>query len=451
MSLTVTPLDPGPIALLAAVPGPDLAAVGYDESEHVVAGEATAYTARATPTDGRWEVDPAGTAPFATRAVLRRPADPASFSGTVVLEWLNVSSGADAAPDYTYLAEEIVRRGHVYVGLSAQHTGVEGGRAAVAGPDADPSPGLKGTDPDRYGDLHHPGDAYCYSILSEVARALRDPAPWTPWSDLAVERLLVVGESQSAFALTTYCNAVHLRERVVDGFLVHSRGGAALPLGEPGVGIDLGHARSGPATRLRDDLDVPVVVVQTETDVLSPRLRFLPARQPDSSLLRTWEVAGAAHADLWQIGEFESFLGCPDPVNRGQQGYVVRAALRHLDTWVRTGEAAPSAPPLEVADADSPAFLLDDLGNAVGGVRTPCVDAPVQVLSGLAVPGAPVICQLFGRTLPADPALLRARYASEAVYLEAYESATDAAIAAGFVLPEDRTAVLTEARPDLIP
>ena len=56
-------------------------------------------------------------------------------------------------------------------------------------------------------------------------------------------------------------------------------------------------------------------------------------------------VAGAAHADLFQIGEFESFLGCPDPVNRGQQAYVARAALRHLVAWAGGGPAAPSAPP----------------------------------------------------------------------------------------------------------
>ena len=37
-----------------------------------------------------------------------------------------------------------------------------------------------------------------------------------------------------------------------------------------------------------------------------------------------------------------------------------------------------------------------------------------------------------------DPALIRARYADRAAYLAAYAAATDAAIAAGFVLAEDR-------------
>jgi hypothetical protein len=78
------------------------------------------------------------------------------------------------------------------------------------------------------------------------------------------------------------------------------------------------------------------------------------------------------------------------------------------------------------------------------------VDAPVQVLSGSAAPGASLICSLFGRTLPMDPARISSLYGSRDDYLAAYETATDAAIAAGFVLPEDRDAVLAEARPDLV-
>ena len=47
-----------------------------------------------------------------------------------------------------------------------------------------------------------------------------------------------------------------------------------------------------------------------------------------------------------------------------------------------------------------------------------------------------------------DPARLRELYADRDAYLAAYTAATDAAIAAGFVLPEDRDAVLAEARPE---
>ena len=250
--------------------------------------------------------------------------------------------------------------------------------------------------------------------------------------------MLAIGESQSAYALTTYVNVVQPETLTFDGFLVHSRGGAALPLGEPGSPVDLVARLNGAPMPFRVDLSEPVITVQTEGDLLG-RLNYLPARQPDADLLRVWEVAGAAHADLFQIGEFESFLGCPEPVNRGQQAYVVRAALRWLESWARGGAAAPSASPLSVVDG---VFELDEVGNVLGGVRTPVVDAPADVLSGYAAPEASPICALFGRTLP----LSQPMWASHDEYLAAYAVATDAAIEAGFVLADDRDAVLSEAR-----
>lgn len=390
-----TPLTCGNgVSLMAANPGPDLPARGYVEEELRASGTAPAA--------------------YATRVVVRRPSS--GGSGTLVVEWLNVSSGQDACPDWTYLAEEIVRQGHTWAGVSAQAVGVEGGPARVDSGVALQG-ALKSQDPERYGDLAHPGDEYSYEIYTQVARGLG--------ADLGATCVLAVGESQSAYALTHYVNEVHATAGVFDGFLVHSRGNGTLHTTEP--------------TPIRTDHAAPVMIVQTEGDLFG-RLNYLPARQDDAERLRLWEIAGAAHADHFQIGEFESFLGCPDPVNRGQQAYVVRAALRWLEGWARGGPAAPTAPRLSIT---GDAFVVDEVGNVVGGVRTPVVEAPADVLSGLASPGASAICGLFGRTLP----LPRPVFASHEEYLAAYTAATDAAIDAGFVLPEDRDAVLAEARP----
>ena len=420
---TFAPLTCGNgVSLMAAVVGADLAAAGYVEEELRASGTARSYAEHAP-------------AAYATRVVVRRPES--GGSGTLVVEWLNVSSGQDAGPDWTYLAAEIVRRGHTWAGVSAQHVGVEGGPAAVSAGVA--LQGLRDLDPERYADLAHPGDAYSYDIYSQVARGLA--------ADLGASCVLAVGESQSAYALTTYANVAQSDAGVFDGLLVHSRGGAALPLGVPGRGIDLAERMGGEPVPIRSDLGVPVIVVQTETDLFG-RLDYLPARQPDAELFRLWEVAGTAHADRFQIGEFESFLGCPDPVNRGQQVYVVRAALRWLESWARGGPAAPVSPRLSAVGSG---FALDAVGNALGGVRTPVVEAPVEVLSGFAADGASPICALFGRTLPMTPDLLAERWVSRAAYLSAYSSALEAAISAGFVVAEDRDAVLAEARPDLLP
>lgn len=435
---TFEELPPGESGLLSARPGPDLDAAGYVEREYAVSGTAPSYRGE-TPPDGRWELSVADEAEFATRIVVRRPSSAGAFSGTVVAEWLNVSSGSDAAPDWNYLAEEVVRRGHAWVGISAQHIGIEGG-AALVGVEGLAPTGLN-TQP-RYAVLQHPGDAYCYGIYAAVVAALEKG----PLADLAVDVRLAVGESQSAFALTTFVNGVHPLTRIFDGFLVHSRGGAAMPLGEPGAAVDPRQYRANWPVAIRDDLDVPVLMLQTETD-LTGALRYLPARQPDTAYVRLWEVAGTAHADRFVIGEFEELLGCPRPVNRGQQAFVARAALRRLDAWARGGDPAPMAPRLETAGEE---FVLDAWGNACGGVRTPVVDAAVEVLRGGTEEGASYLCQLFGSTLPMDPALIRSRYADRAAYVAAYEEATDAAITAGFVLAEDREEVLSEARPELV-
>jgi hypothetical protein len=442
------------LSLLAAAVGPDLDEAGYTEAEYPAAGTAVAYEADELPTDGTYDLTEGTSADYRTRIVVRRPKAAADFNGTVVVEWLNVSSGADVAPEYTYLAAEIVRGGYAWVGVSAQRIGIEGGPVAVAAPGSEltgAGKGIKAFDAARYGDLSHPGDAYSYDLFTQVGRAVRAAADGGPLDGLEVERMLAVGESQSAFALTTYADGVQPLTKAFDGFLIHSRGGAAAPLGKPGEGIDITGTIGGEPTTIRTDLDVPTIVVETESDVLGV-LGYLPARQPDSDSFRLWEVAGTAHADAFQIGSAEELLGCTAPINRGQQSFVLKAALRHLDTWAGGGAAPPKAERLDVDDSGAePAFRVDDAGNVTGGVRTPSVDAPVSVLSGLPVEGSTVICLLMGSTTELPSAALTTRYGDRAGYMESYEQAADDAIDAGFVLPEDREALVAESVPELLP
>lgn len=452
------PLDGGAgIALATAGPGPDLEAAGYAEAEYVAAGTATSYTsAAALPGDGAFALEPGEEAEYATRVVVRRPVDAADFNGAVVVEWLNVSGGVDAAPDYTYLADEVLRGGYAWVGVSAQRIGVEGGQVAVQVPGAEEAglglgQGLRAQDPERYGDLHHPGDAFSYDIYTQVGRALRTPGEVDPLDGLDVERLLAVGESQSAFALTTYVNGVQPLTGQFDGFLVHSRGGAAAPLGEPGAGIDIATTIGGQPTTIRADNEAPVIVVETETDLIGV-LGYLPARQDDDEHLRLWEIAGTAHADKFQVGAGEDMLGCPQPINRGQQVFVLRAALRHLDAWAADGTPPPEAPRLTVDESGpSPSFVLDAVGNAEGGIRTPAVEAPLDVLSGTPIEGSSIICLLMGSTTPLGPDQVAQLYSSKDEYLSAYEDATDGMIDAGFALAEDRDQILDGADPARIP
>jgi hypothetical protein len=340
------------------------------------------------------------------------------------------------------------------VGVSAQRIGVEGGPIAVQVPNAEGrglGVGIRNIDPERYGDLHHPGDAYAYDMYTQVAQALRAPGDLDPLDGLDVQRVLAIGESQSAFALTTYANGVQPLTGEFDGFLIHSRGGAGLPLGEAGAGVGIEQAIGGPPTTIRTDLDAPVLVVQTETDVVGV-LGYLPARQPDSDRFRLWEVAGTAHADAFQVGEAnQAMLGCTTPINDGQQVFVLRSALRHLDEWVTEGTAPPEGDRLTVDEAAvPPALVLDAQGIATGGVRSPVVDVPVDVLSGMSPPDASIVCLLSGTTVPIPDDQLAALYESPDAYTDAYAAATDEMISAGFALDDDREQLIADSQPDRI-
>ena len=429
---------------MAARPGPDLAAAGFTESEWAVAGDAVSYSAADLPTDGRVALAEADSAPFATRIVVRRPQQQAAFSGVVLVEWLNVSGGQDAAPDYTYLAEEILRAGHVWIGVSAQFIAVEGGVAAV-GP-AGPSEGLRGKGGGRYADLHHPGDAYSYDIYTQIGRYCQGSHSDGPLAGLRPETVIAIGESQSAFALTSYVNGVHPLTSVYDGFLLHSRGGGALPYDHRGTAADISSTVRSATMLLRDDLDTPVLVVQAEGD-LAGLLDSARSRQPDSDAVVTWEIAGQAHADAYQLGELAGLVDCGGPINSGQQVFVVRAALRHLVSWVAGGARPPAAPPVELDDDE---VVPGDLGNGRGGVRTPAVETPVEKLVGAPYAQSAPFCMLLGRTEEVPEAQLRERWAGREQYLAAYGEATDRLIAEGFLLAEDREEILADARPERI-
>lgn len=75
---------------------------------------------------------------------------------------------------------------------------------------------------------------------------------------------------------------------------------------------------------------------------------------------------------------------------------------------------------------------------------------PVATLSG-EPGGSPSIICLLGSTTPLDPGRLAQLYPSVDAYLAAYAEAADAAIDAGFVLEEDRDALLADADPSVIP
>ncbi len=428
----------------------DLSVVEYQAAEYFVSGNASSHQPVAgTPflADGQWTIETEATQqPFKTRIQVYRPTNMRRFNGVVFVEWLNVTNQSDSMPDWLYAHNEIIRRGAIYVGVSAQRVGVT---AAVA------------REPARYGtgaaELVHPGDSFSYDIFSQAGEAVLDN-PALLLGGKPASHVIAAGESQSASRMVTYINAIHPLVDVFDGFLVHSRGATGSQLrGTPLATI----AVPGP-TRIRTDLGAPVLVFQAETDTRA-------TRQPDTAIFRQWEVAGTAHADIYVLGIgqidtgrdataatslFNTMLSpvaeplpgilpaCVLGVNSGPHHWVLQAAVRSLENWVKRG----SLPPSGGAGINDP-LVLDANGNVTGGIRTPHVDVPVATIRGTgnSAPGPVNFCGLFGTTTAFSQEKLDSLYPTHGQFSLKWLRSLIASASEGFILWEDLWVLLVSA------
>ena len=453
----------------------DLNEFGYTVQEFKISGIATAYeSVRPIDDSGAWDVTRAATAPFVTRAVAILPGPGVRFNGTVIVEWLNVTLGKDNAFEWMWMHREMLRSGYAYVAVSAQRVGVEGGPAMI--PNIKP---LKLADPARYASLHHPGDDFSYDIFSQVGHVLRDRARSREiLGRLRPKRLLAVGHSQSAAYLTTYVNAIDPVARAYDGYLIHSRSGRPVSVQNPM--LYRADPSIGPnAVRMRPNLRVPVLTFITENDLVRPGpgdFGFIGARQDDTPMLRTWEVAGTSHGDRYDsldspdvsVAEIDSGTAPLTEILQAwapskmtivgplkqlmnaapQHHYSVQAALVALNRWVSQGQPPESHPRMEMGgttggEAAPDPFARDSVGNAKGGIRSPWMDAPLATFSGMGNSGEIRGAFLSGVTKPFDRGLIARLYPSgKAQYIGDFTSALDKAIGHGTILAADRQEIL---------
>ena len=200
-----------------------------------------------------------------------RPEDPADFNGTVVVLWNNVSAGYENFGGGD--SPEVFENGYAYVAVYAQRVGVHG--------QSDNPQGLRAWDPQRYGSLSIPSDDYSFDIFTQVANLVAPDRPRGTldlMGGLDVRRLIAQGASQSAARLASYLNAVQPITRRFDAFflLMYFGGGTPLEVGDAVMTVPRDAAVAASAPRipeglhlLRDDLGVPVMVVNTECEATS--------------------------------------------------------------------------------------------------------------------------------------------------------------------------------------
>ena len=427
----------------------DPAEVGYVVEEFFLSGMATTFRQASGSEwgrNGRWSAESSGTVAYRTRFVVYRPADPERFNHTVVVSWNNVTAGYEL---FGGESREYFDGGYVFVAATVQRVGVHGFPTN--------NQGLGEWDPERYGSLIIPTDDASYDIFTQVARVVgvdRANSGIDPLHGLQVRRVIGLGASQSAGRLVTYVNALHHRERAFHGYLLQIYFGSGYPLevGDTVININL---VSGSGSRaglsgtniLRDDLDVPVMVVNSELEAIS----CFGVRQPDTDRFRYWEVAGTSHGSI-QVTEIraQKYLrefGKPFPVvvemNRINITPVYDAALHHLNRWIDGGDPPPAQPRIAFT-GEPPEVVRNEHGIAVGGIRLPQADVPVAVNSS--IPLAPDIFSLLrGSSEPLPVTVLDALYSDESAYVSRFTEAARAAEHSGVLLARDFAAVIEEA------
>jgi hypothetical protein len=427
----------------------DLAAHGYVEEEYFVRGMANTFD---TPDLKTGTVKDGGHA-YLTRIVVRRPADPMRFNGTVVTEWDNVTNFFDAENLWFFGWEDMMRDGYVWVGVSNQTIGVDA---------------LKKWSPERYGALDvgsvvagSPGttpngpdaDAMSFDIYTQIGQALRHPGSVDPLHGLRPKVLIAAGESQSAARLATYVNSIHPLARVYDGFLLLSA------VGRP----------------VRSDLVSPVFKVNTEHDVVAGDAA---ARQPDTDKFRSWDVAGSSHVDqhlrmsrealeLRDNGKSLEAAMAPtcsvaEVGTRVPTSYVVASALSELSRWAAGGPPPPAAPRLTITKVEQrPAqsvLARNKDGLAEGGIQLAEVAVPTQLNVGLGTPSkaavgagiqgeavGPGACVRWGYSVDFTVDQLDAHYPTHASYVSRVRQVTADNVKRGYILPADAAETVREA------
>jgi hypothetical protein len=417
----------------------NLADHGYVEEEYLVSGTANVYD---WDTDNHAVVRTAN-APYTTRMIVRRPINPARFSGTAVVEPLNPSNLFDLNIGWALSGDQFMRNGDVWVGFTSKPVAVQA---------------LKMFDAQRYGALSWANplplsdprnctniqtivdpprvrsrateDGLVWDIFSQIGTWLKSDAASNPLAS-RVTRAYGFGYSQTGSMMLTYINAIQPRvvagegRPIFDGYFVGVAGGGfigAAPLNQCTPVPPLGDPR-----RSVRNAGVPVIQMMSQSDYLIG----IASRQPDGNTphdrYRHYEMAGAAHAtpdelffsarpqDITAAGRDVPPMSCDQgPRSRFPSRIFVDAALQNIDRWSRDGVPAPPGRDILVVNGQP---QLDAFGNVREGLRSPFLDVPTSTWFGSSTGAS--FCFIAGHEVPFTQARLDSLYRNHGAYVSA--------------------------------
>jgi hypothetical protein len=420
------------------IPGPGLpplplAEAGYVEEEYFVSGEA----------DG---------VPYRTSVVVRKPRDPAAFSGVVLVETIHAAGAVPLSAQHIALASE----GHGYAMVASQKVALDqhvkpSNPSRYASLDiADPSgatagPGMTAgataesmaahmRDLERMAPISN-------ALLSQVGALLKREPPAGPFGNAKVTHLIMGGSSQTGG--TTL------------GYIRHAHAGARLPDGSPVFDGYFPTLAGG--TEPVSGGDAAVVHVLGEGDIMGGRptgYRRADSDAPDDRF-RLFEIVAASHVPTRGVSsaaEIFPLLADADPASGELSQFPAAmpymAAMRNLIEWVTKGIEPPKADRIET-DA-SGEIVRDEYGNARGGVRLSYVDVPFATYIASSS-GETMFQRMIGLQIPFSKEQLSALYPTHDDYVAKVKASVDALVRDRWIFPEHGDEILAEAEAADIP
>ncbi len=409
-------------------------------------------------------------APYETRIIVRRPANLHKFSGTVWVEPLNPTLSIDLDRMWQLHYEQILRDGDAYVGITAKPVTI------VA---------LQTFDPVRYASLSmanplppaqqtcgklpgEPGynlntsklyeNGLIWDIISQGGAALKSSE-----SPIGAPATRVYGEgwSQTGGYAVRYFNTfgpmalMSDGSRVYDGWLIGgATGGTAINQCAKSISLPDPRAQVLPH-------GVPVIWLRTQGDFFSFAYRRADSDVPGDQF-RLWELAGPTHDS---ITIFENFPPDEDIVKAGvtppnpyvcnyqyitdlPYEYNFNAGAQALKAWVVDGVKPPHADRL-VYDANNQ-NVLDQYGNALGGVRTPYLDVPIATYH-MGVSNGIFTCAVLGYKTPLGPDVIQQLYPQHGAYVSRVARDTQRIVKEGFMPSYDASNIVTQAAQASVP
>ena len=364
----------------------DISEYGYIEKEFLIYGNANVYNLY--PNDVPYAVSYDN--PYCTRLLVRYP-DPAvkEFSGNVVFDILNASSAVDIDDFWRRGWDYIMESGDAYVGITSQSGAADA---------------LKKFDAERYADINWMAggvaeDGLFFDMLTQMGNLIKSHSELIFPESFDVRNLILTGQSWSGDYINTYLS-VFYDYFTADGPLFD----AYLALVNPAETF----IATGVAGPVRSFItpDEPYISIMSQGEHYfgsygSWYLDFEYTRMPDTETTRFYEVAGAGHSDptspiIPNSSEIEKANGAgrppkeynvPEQPSDLQLDEVIRGAIDNIKIWLDEGIPAPSADThwLEyrtVVDSfvgAMPECVLDENGNALGGIRMPQMEAPIAM------------------------------------------------------------------------